>query len=518
LRTNGRVRGAICDSAKGNFVMSDIVLSAGVRQNLLSLQNTAELMSTTQHRLATGKKVNSALDNPGNFFTSRALSNRASDLNALLDSIGQAQKTLEAADHGITSLTKLVESAKSIAKQARQAPQPGASGYAAISVSGNPVDEVLGTVTGSGLGATLGAGNAGNLIITVAGNDYTVALLDTDDISMIVNKVNAVVGSGGANLVQASDDGSGQLKLDAVTADVDFSINASSDDVTTAALGLTEGTNYNSTSLLDNVGASGHTLTIAVNGGPNQQITFGTGVGEISTLAELNTAIGTLSGVTGSASNASVSFNVAASATQNSLTITSSNAALTTALGIGAIVGTTQGIGFASSPDPTRTSLQTDFNNVLTQLDALALDASYNGINLLNGDQLKVLFNEAGTSSLVINGVTFDSAGLGLSPVTGAGFQSDTYIDTVLAQVDSALKTLRTQASAFGTTLTTVQTRQDFTRNLIRTLETGADNLVLADTNEEGANMLALQTRQQLSTTALSLSAQADQAVLRLFG
>ena len=77
---------------------------------------------------------------------------------------------------------------------------------------------------------------------------------------------------------------------------------------------------------------------------------------------------------------------------------------------------------------------------------------------------------------------------------------------------------MRTQASAFGANLTTVQTRQDFTKDLINTLQTGADNLVLADTNEEGANLLALQTRQQLSTTALSLAAQADQAVLRLFG
>ena len=102
---------------------SSITLSAGVRQNLLSLQSTASLMGLTQNRLATGKKVNSALDNPTNFFTSQSLGNRASDLNSLLDSIGQAQKTLEAADKGLTSLTKLVESAKSIAKQARQAPQ-----------------------------------------------------------------------------------------------------------------------------------------------------------------------------------------------------------------------------------------------------------------------------------------------------------------------------------------------------------------------------------------------------------
>ena len=98
-------------------------------------------MSSTQNRLATGKKVNSALDNPTNFFTSQSLSNRASDLNSLLDLIGQAQKTLKAADKGITSLTKLVESAKSIAKQARQAPSRRSARLAAVAVTGNPIDE-----------------------------------------------------------------------------------------------------------------------------------------------------------------------------------------------------------------------------------------------------------------------------------------------------------------------------------------------------------------------------------------
>src|SRR4030088_3799282 len=105
--------------------MSNMILSAGVRQNLLSLQDTAALMATTQNRLATGKKVNSALDNPINFFTSQGLSNRASDLNSLLDAIGQAQQTLKAADTGLTSLTALVQSAKSIATQAQQASKGG---------------------------------------------------------------------------------------------------------------------------------------------------------------------------------------------------------------------------------------------------------------------------------------------------------------------------------------------------------------------------------------------------------
>jgi flagellin-like hook-associated protein FlgL len=105
--------------------MSDIILSAGVRQNLLALQDTAALMATTQNRLATGKKVNSALDNPSNYFTSQGLSNRASDLNSLLDAIGQAQQTLQAANTGLTSLTSLVQSAKSLLTQAQQSAKGG---------------------------------------------------------------------------------------------------------------------------------------------------------------------------------------------------------------------------------------------------------------------------------------------------------------------------------------------------------------------------------------------------------
>ncbi len=518
--------------------MSDVVLSAGVRQNLLSLQQTAQLMSITQNRLATGKKVNSALDNPANFFTSQALNNRARDLNALLDSIGQAQKTLEAADQGLTALSKLVESAKSTATQARQAPQAGAAGYSAVTITGNPTDETLGAFTGSTLAnATVqGAGNI-DIAVTVSGTTTNVT----------VNNA-AIVGQGAAGLaaaIQSAIDGSavgagkisvtsggagnGAVTMSALDADVDFTITA---NTTTAEVGLTVDATTDrvttSTSLFDNigVGAQGSTLTIAANGGANQQITIGTngGAGQVSTLAELNAKIATLAGVTGSASSSTFTLTVAQAATQTSLTINSSLAGLTTALGLTATgglpnsTGTTNGTAFVSTPDPARTSLQADYNSILAQIDDLAKDASYNGINLLFGDDLKVVFNEDGSSSLTIAGVTYDAAGLGLGTISGTGFQSDAAIDSALDQIDTALATLRNQASKFGSNLNTVQARQDFTKKLIVTLQTGADNLVLADTNEEGANMLALQTRQQLSTTALSLSAQADQSVLRLFG
>ena len=165
-----------------------------------------------------------------------------------------------------------------------------------------------------------------------------------------------------------------------------------------------------------------------------------------------------------------------------------------------------------------RAGLQGDYNLQLTQIDQLAKDSGYNGINLLNGDNLKIIFNESGSSNLNIAGTDATSTGLGLAQANGNSLQADANIDVTLQSIEAALTTLRTKASGFGSNNTTVQIRQDFIKNLVNTLQTGADSLVLADPNEEGANMLALQTRQQLSTTALSLSAQADQAVLRLFG
>jgi flagellin-like hook-associated protein FlgL len=172
-----------------------------------------------------------------------------------------------------------------------------------------------------------------------------------------------------------------------------------------------------------------------------------------------------------------------------------------------------------------RQSLLNQFNTLLSQIDKTATDSGYNGINLLNGDKLTVQFNENGTSSIDVQskdaaGAAFavNSANLGVITQTTGDFASNTTLDTLSTTLSTALTTLRTQASSLGSQLSIVQTRQDFTKNMINTLQTGSDNLVLADTNLEGANMLALQTRQSLSTTALSLASQADQNVLRLFG
>jgi flagellar motor component MotA len=298
---------------------------------------------------------------------------------------------------------------------------------------------------------------------------------------------------------------SGKLQLDAAK-----SVSITVGGTLGTAYGFSNGAssdNYNATI----AGLSGTTLTVQVGTDPVNTLTFGPGNGQIATATQLASALGTITDI-GSSINSSNFINFAPT---SSAPVTVGGAATA---GLGLTPGTTVPVGAVVTPDATRTNLQNQYNNLLTQLDQLAGDSSYNGVNLINGDSLKVVFNETNTSSLTIQGVKLNSAGLGLLPISGNGFQDNNFINTTLSTINTALLNLRAQASALGSNLTTVQTRQDFTKNLINTLQTGSDNLVLADTNQEGANLLALQTRQQLSTTALSLSAQSAQAVLKLFG
>ena len=385
--------------------MSGIVLSAAVRQNLLSLQSTAELLSTTQNRLASGKKVNSALDNPTNYFTAQGLDNRASDINNLLDGIGNGVQVLQAANTGLTSLQQLVDTAKSIAAQ------------------------VLQTTTGYTSKSTA-----------------TAAALP--------------VGSTSANLVDG------------------------------AAI------------------KSGETLSIAATGGGTAtSFTFGA----TTTLTQLNTAL--------AANNLTASLDGS-----NNLILTTTNDVASSTIGaitLGSAGTATFGAPTAPVADPnsqsTRASLVSQYNNIITQITTTSQDASFNGINLLNGDDLKLTFNETGKSTLTVSGVTYDAAGLGLSTLTaGTAFLDNSSANAVIAKVTAASDQLRSEASALGSNLSIVQIRQDFAKNLINVLQTGSANLTLADTNEEAANSQALSTRQSIAVSALALSNQSQQSVLQL--
>ena len=272
--------------------MSEIVLSSGVRSNLLQLQQTTDLITQTQNRLATGKKVNSALDNAINFFTAQGLDTRANTLNSLLDSMSNGINTIQAANNGITSITKLVQSAQALVSQAQQA------------------------------------------------NNTT-----------------------------------------------------------------------------------------------------------------------------------------------------------------------------------TQAALSTQFNSLLTQIGQLAGDSSFNGINLLAGNTLTVTLNESGSSSTTVTGVDYTNANAAPLSIANAANNWAAAADITAAStaLNAALTSLQSESQTLSSSLSTVQIREDFTKAMVGTLQSGSDALTLADSNQEGANLLALQTRQQLSSTALSLASQADQNVLRLF-
>jgi flagellin-like hook-associated protein FlgL len=385
--------------------MSGIVLSSSVRQNLLSLQSTADLLATTQNRLATGNKVNSALDNPTSFFTAQSLNNRASDISNLLDGIGNGVQVLQAANTGITSLQKLVDTAKSIANQVLQT----TVGYSTKS-----------TVTSA-----------------------------------------AALGGTAANLVDGATIKAGQ------------------------------------------------TIIVAANGNlPAVTVT----IGASESLDQLNTAL--------AAGSLTASLD-----SSNKLVITTTNDAASSTIGA-VTVGSTPGtatFGAAAAPvadaasQAIRSNLVSQYNNIVAQITTTAQDSSFNGINLLNGDNLKLTFNETAKSTLSISGVTYNATGLGLNAlVGGTDFLDNNSANKAITSLSAASSSLRTEASALGSNLSIVQIRQDFSKNLINVLQTGSSNLTLADTNEEAANSQALSTRQSIAVSALALANASQQSVLQL--
>ena len=184
------------------------------------------------------------------------------------------------------------------------------------------------------------------------------------------------------------------------------------------------------------------------------------------------------------------------------------------------VSGTISGITFNGEiGNSTRTTSMKQYNEILDQIDQLAKDSGYKGVNLLQGNSLKVVFNEDRSSYLTINGTFADTSdeGLKISRAEDWTNPDNEAIDASISELENAITSLRNMASEFGNNYSIVENRENFTESLINVLEEGSDKLTLADMNEESANMLALQTRQQLAINSLSLASQAAQSVLSLF-
>ena len=799
--------------------MSDISLSKAVRTNLLSLQNTANMMSKTQERLATGNKVNSALDNPSNFFTASSLNSRAGDLNALLDNMASGIKVIEAANNGLTALTKNLESMQSTLRQARQDKSFQTKSFdvtedSVINLAGGQFGDLSKTIsladavqkdgvksqltttattaylgaTGTadqGIGARAVVSNVAGASALATGDKFTIAGVEVEVGSTATNagaggiaetaqaalEANAstkgkyIVTADGTNgfTVETIDPTAGAAEVKFAASDAaqkastTFNYSAVPDSITVGGqtidtgatfedfvAGLEKGQKDGGYTFTADKASGEITLTAAEYGAaaPITSIpTAVTGVKQVETLQLSGpaTAAGTLTigGVAiamsgtesaaqaATAAHAFLTTDTGAQATAfrekydvqvtgDTLTFTAKTnttgsttaiAATSTATGLtapaAATIGTTGvaavdgrtdapavagahaktvaahadefsvsydgktanisitgvkggGVGTnevdvskwqaatiasvnaqlekagikgveasfdadgkfsivakeaeaktlaisgkdsvalfgqngvhtgsaeVSALNSTKTvdkfvelinrdnsgkvrasndngklrienlstqgldvgvdkngnnvvtseniggnsvrdNLHKQFNELRDQLDKLADDASFNGINLLRGDKLTITFNENGSSSINIqskdksdNARSINASNLGIDSLVAIDLDSDEGIDAFLGKLSSALSDIRSQASTFGSNLSSVQNRQDFTKNMINTLETGAANLTLADMNAEAANLLALQTRQSLSSSALSMASQADQSVLQL--
>ncbi|AMN52750.1 ABC transporter substrate-binding protein [Roseibium algicola] len=497
--------------------MPDIVLSSAVRDNLLSLKQTADLQSITQTRLATGLKVNTALDNPNSYFTAQSLNDRASDLSNLLDNMGQAVQTIRAADKGITSITKLVESAKAIANQALQT-----SSEYERKLFTSQYNDLLEQIEDMARDSSY----KGKNLLAGAGNELEVIFNEDSTSNLTVNPVDFTDTSldDGLNLDDLDAGGTGTSSFNLFSGTTSISLS-----------GLQASSNL--TDLAD--WATGNVVSITDSSGTTN-LTVGT---DITTVQDYVDALNDLNGVHATFDEATDSITIT-SGLDNALYISKDNTGGGAATDGGDTGGTTTTMtvsplsstatlvssgGFQAGDTITITdgngfepaSLEIDEETTVSDLvtfinNVKGLDATFSGgsISLIG----EVSFDISSSNS-DFNRTTLGST-TGIVSLTAAPseFKSDTDIDRTLQAINAALDELRNAARSMGTALSTVEIRTDFTQNLINTLEVGAGHLTIADMNEEGANMLALQTRQQLSSTALSLANQADQSVLSLFG
>ena len=564
--------------------MSDTVISASMRANLLSLQRTTSQMDKTQINLSTGKKVNSAVDDPVSFFTAKSLTNRANDLNKLLDAMGQSMSSLKQASTGIESITKLVEQATAIAGQARDAL---AAGTQEAKVEGTVnLRDVKDLTSRSGISAT------SRLTFTVNDKDGNVVLnaqnIDiaaNDSTDQLVTKINDLNQGLADPVIEAKVNDAGKLEIKALDG-ASFSLKFTGDTATPTtaedlsfaqALGfgdtaqkvadgtLTGGVQNYAVQITASATASLNSL--ALYSGVN---TLAQASDTLSSLFNESTATTNLvSGTVDAADKFVVGFNGGSQKTYNisglsiqglvdkintdftgelaasfdgttgKINIRSTDAAVQTVeFGVHdetTTDGLTACFGFgvaraitatAATADATNiesiqlgsaasdlAAYEADYNKIRDQIDSLVKDAGYRGTNLLNGDTLTTVFNEDRSTSIATKGQVVTSVGLGLDK---ANFGNAVGVDASLEQVRTAVNSLRSFASSVANDLNVIQTRQDYTKETVNTLQEGADKLTIADPNEEGATMMALQTRQQLAVSALSLASQAQQSVLSL--
>ena len=482
--------------------MADISLTASMRTNLLSLQNTQSLMDTTQERLSTGLKVNSAIDNASSYYTAQSLNNRASDLSALLDSMGQGIQTIQAANEGIEAITDFVEQAKAIANSARDvASKTDIKGLQAkFSDVGVPTTPKTATGTSLEFEVTRTDGTTLDKSLKDAVDKVNAELeaadLQAKSLDDYVAQVKKAIEAGGTEFAKIVD-----IKVDDKTGKITFTAKAGYNIKATGAGDLAGlGKDPDAGTPTNDV-----TSTVAVN---TDRQKYALQFNEILTQIDNLAKDAGYKGINLLQMNTlTVIFNEDRS---SSLTVKGDDAS-SAGLGLEASDGKwvksadKTAAAFATSTEYTADSYVRDGSGKIYKVASQIEDT--------NDKDIQTLVEEG---VLVETSYTTETSGGDAGKFVEKTIDKDA-ISKSITQVEDAVSKLRNMASVFGNNYSIVENREEFTENLINVLEEGADKLTLADMNEESANMLALQTRQQLAINSLSLASQAAQSVLSLF-
>ncbi len=518
-------------------MVNDVLLGSSISNTLTSINRAKRLFDNTSLRLATGLKVNSALDNPQNFFLSKSLQFRASDFARLLDGVGQSVRTIETANHGVEAIEDLVIQAEAIAQTSLDKTRAGVVDPAiqalTINTSGTPLNEQIANSNpvaywrlddAGGTAVNLGSGGAAINGTYFGGvSNAQAALYDNggapsaqfDGVNGHVRIPDSALINTGAyrqrtiEVVFNADDLSGRQVIYEEGATVNgltIYIDNGSLYITGEDQGDWEDANFNAPILAgetyhaalvydrDTQSFTGYLNGVAM--GPpvatgNRDFPPHSGDIGIGRAADGVQWHDGESGGSGFFFNGRISdvavYNTALTQIELEARAQSLNSEFST--------------GY----------INTDFENVIAQIDRMVIDANYRGINLLAGDNLRTDFNENRTSYLTTEGVDFTYQGLGIQ---NREFIGEENIQDIIDSTRSALKKIRSYGFTLSNDISIIQNRKVFSENLINTLESGSDDLIVADQNEQAANLLAGQLRLDLGITALSLAGQSQATIL----
>ncbi len=518
--TGSGVSGNIVTDGSGN---SSVYLGAGTLADVLQAVDLASGVAKTVNTAGTAVITGSTSAIAGGILTLNTSTGADLSITGKADLLKELGLTTSVGSGNVNVVKARTTAATTTANLIQDGSTLNVNGHT-ITFSNAHVPAAAQVPTGSGILNAVQTDGNGNSIVYL----QTATIADTLNAIDLASGVQTASNSAGvatftaaAGVAASSVNANGTLKLSTGTV-ADLSISGGTGNAL-AVLGLNGPTgnssSFNAARTAGVGGINGKTLTFtSFNLGTAVNVTFGDGTGgTVKTLDQLNATL--------QANNLAATLD-----STGKLTISATNDYASSTLGSvsagGTIGGTvTSSLSFSSASAPVadaqaqavRSSLVTQYNNILAQITTTSQDASFNGVNLLGGDTLKLTFNETGKSTLSITGVNFNAAGLGLANLTsGVDFIDNSATNKVVSSLASASTLLRSQASALGSNLSIVQIRQDFSKNVINVLQTGSSNLTLADTNAEAANSQALSTRQSIAVSALSLANQSQQSVLQL--